>query len=36
MGKQVQTLNHFIINDPKPSGWHNQLNNEPAILLKYR
>jgi len=36
LGKQVQTLNHSIINDPKPLGWDNQLNNEPAILVKYR
>lgn len=36
LGKQVQTLNHSIINDPKPLGWDNQLNNEPVILVKYR
>lgn len=36
LGKQVQTLNHSIINDPKPLGWGNQLTNEPAILIKYR
>jgi len=36
LGRQIQTLNHSIINDPKPLGWDNQLNNEPAILLKYR
>lgn len=36
LGKQIQTLNHSIINDPKPLGWNNQLNNEPTILVKYR
>ncbi len=36
LGKQIQTFNHSIINDPKPLGWNNQLKNEPALLLKYR
>ena len=36
LGKTTQELMHDISGDPKPLGWHNQLENEPALLLRYR
>ena len=36
LGKATQELLHDISGDAKPRGWHNQLENEPALLLRYR
>jgi len=36
LGEEVQKLLHTIINDPEPRGWDHQLENEPAVLLRYR
>lgn len=31
--KWAQSAIHRLIDSPKPLGWHNQLDNEPALLL---
>ena len=31
-----QELLHNVTGDPEPLGWRNQLENEPALLLRYR
>jgi len=33
--KQTQVFVHKIVDSPKPNGWHNQLENEPGIILTY-
>lgn len=33
--KQSQTAVHSVIGSPRPEGWHNQLNNEPGVILTY-
>ena len=35
-GRRTQQLLHDISGDLEPQGWHNQLENEPALLLRYR
>lgn len=35
-GRRTQKLLHEISGDPEPQGWHNQLENEPALLLRYQ
>jgi hypothetical protein len=35
-GKEVQTWVHEINDDKKPQGWHNQLHNEPGLLVSYQ
>ena len=35
-GKLAQELSHQVSGNPEPSGWDNQLDNEPALLLRYR
>ena len=32
-GEELQRWFHGIIDSPIPDGWHNQLSNEPALLL---
>lgn len=36
LGWQSQNLIHKIIDDPELSGWENQLDNEPGLLVRYR
>ncbi len=33
--KQTQKLVHRLTDSPDPKGWHNQLENEPGIILTY-
>ena len=35
-GRRTQELVHEISGDLKPLGWSHQLENEPALLLRYR
>jgi hypothetical protein len=35
LGKLVQTGWHKLVDADKPQGWHNQLRNEPGVLLAY-
>ena len=35
-GRRTQELLHDISGDLEPGGWHNQLENEPALLVRYR
>lgn len=35
MGKLVQSEWHSLIGVDQPQGWHNQLGNEPGVLLAY-
>ena len=35
-GRATQKLLHNVTGDPEPLGWRNQLENEPALLLRYR
>lgn len=34
-GKEMQKWFHQIIDSPDPQGWHNQINNELAVLVAY-
>jgi len=34
-GEQMQKWVHDVIDSPDPMGWHNQLNNEPALMLVF-
>jgi lipid A 3-O-deacylase len=34
-GEQVQKWFHDLIDSPDPQGWHNQVGNEPALLIAY-
>lgn len=36
LGEEAQKLIHDITDEPEPGGWDNQLDNEPALLLRYR
>lgn len=33
---EVFTSSKAISGDPEPQGWHNQLENEPALLVRFR
>ena len=35
-GRRTQQLLHDISGDAAPRGWRHQLDNEPALLLRYR
>ena len=35
LGKPIQTEWHKLVSADKPLGWHNQLGNEPGVLLAY-
>jgi len=35
LGEQTQTEVHRMMGSPRPQGWDNQLNNEPALGLSY-
>ena len=35
LGKLVQTEWHKLVGADAPQGWHNQIKNEPGILLAY-
>lgn len=35
LGKEVQTAWHELVGADRPRGWHNQIRNEPAVLLAY-
>jgi lipid A 3-O-deacylase len=35
LGKEVQTAVHEAIDSDHPRGWHNQLRNEPGLMLTY-
>lgn len=35
LGKETQKFIHKIVNSPDPKGWHNQLENEPGIILSW-
>jgi hypothetical protein len=34
-GEQVQKWFHQVIGSPEPMGWHNQINNEPTLMLVF-
>ena len=36
LGETTQKLLHDLTGDAKPRGWRNQLNDEPALLLRWR
>jgi lipid A 3-O-deacylase len=36
LGRQAQNLIHNIVDDPELSGWEDQLDNEPGLLVRYR
>lgn len=37
LGKQTQSFIHEHVSDsPAPAGWHNQLKNEPAIMVGWQ
>lgn len=36
LGKETQTFIHrHVSNSPLPKGWHNQLKNEPGVILSW-
>jgi lipid A 3-O-deacylase len=35
LGKEVQTAWHEAVGADRPLGWHNQLRNEPGLMLTY-
>jgi len=35
LGRDVQTAWHEFVGADRPQGWHNQLRNEPGLLLAY-
>lgn len=35
-GEPIQKFAHDIVGSPKPRGWDNQLNNEPAVMLSWQ
>jgi hypothetical protein len=35
LGKEVQTAWHELVGADRPLGWHNQLKNEPGLMLTY-
>jgi hypothetical protein len=35
LGSHVQTEWHRLVDAPRPRGWHNQLRNEPGLLVAY-
>ena len=35
LGKEVQTAWHELVGADRPLGWHNQLRNEPGLMLTY-
>jgi len=34
-GEKMQKWFHEVIGSPDPQGWHNQLRNEPAVMLVF-
>ena len=35
LGKEVQTAWHELVGADRPVGWHNQLKNEPGLMVTY-
>jgi hypothetical protein len=36
LAEPAQKFLHDLVDDPEPAGWDHQIDNEPALMLRYR